>query len=338
MSFTGDENKEEAMKKYIGLIAILFLIPSLGIAGDEIINGVLQEAGGSYDGTGVDTIVAGTSIAVPSGFTATTAGAQAKALTVTGVSLFSDGSATAPGIAFSGDTDLGFYRDGAVIWVSVGGSGKYRFGTNYFQGGSPSGPRMADVTLSGTTPGFTSGNDPTSGLSALVGTVNLIATSETVYTATTTATSIGNAYSVSVDATNHALAIDQYGQVGKDPCTVEAKADLGAITDEQAAALFDQLRPFIGEYRKRVPVFETKIETDEKGIEKPVQVQTGWKYLEEGSGVIEPMMYESEMPVLNGKRLPYKDRVLIAIMAAKIRVMEKTQADILKRLEALEAK
>ena len=86
------------------LLSVLVVLPAYGT---EIVNGVEQGLGGdTYDGTGVDTIVAGTSIAVPSqltatttgvslgtatatslavpsGFTATTAGAQATALTVT---------------------------------------------------------------------------------------------------------------------------------------------------------------------------------------------------------------------------------------------------------------
>ena len=198
---------------------------------------------------------------------------------------------------------------------------------------------LINETPSATNPGFGFQGDPDTGMGrSSANVLHLIAGEETIYTGTTTATSIGNAYSVNVDATNHALVVDQYGQVGQDPCSIEAKADLGTITDEQAAALFDQLRPFIGEYRKREPVFETKTVIDEDGKEKQVTSQTGWKYIKEGSGVIEPMMYATEMPLLNGKRLPYKDRVLIAILAAKIRVMEKTQADILNRLEALEAK
>ena len=347
------------------LLSVLVVLPAYGT---EIVNGVEQGLGGdTYDGTGVDTIVAGTSIAVPSGFTATTAGAQASELSVT--TLRATGNTYANTITVdtndtivlgpNADIHLPYNQDTGTpnkiyfgtlhgnAYIGEFGAGQLGVGSggaayvatpSDFRVWLGDGAALKYATQTATVPGFINKDEGTSGLSVLTGTVHLIATSETVYTATTTATSIGNAYSVNVDSTNHALVIDQYGQVGQDPCSIEAKADLGTITDEQVAALFDQLRPFIGEYRKREPVFETKTVTDEDGKEKQVTSQTGWKYIEEGSGVIEPMMYATEMPLLNGKRLPYKDRVIIAILAAKIRVMEQTQASILNRLEKLEAK
>ena len=90
------------MKKYIGLIAILFLIPSLGIAGDEIINGVLQEAGGSSEwtlsGTGITPTTA-TTVAVPSQLTATTTGVSLGTASATSLAVPSQLTATASGVS-----------------------------------------------------------------------------------------------------------------------------------------------------------------------------------------------------------------------------------------------
>lgn len=100
------------------LLSVLVVLPAYGT---EIVNGVEQGLGGdTYDGTGVDTIVAGTSIAVPSQLTATTTGVSLGTATATSLAVPSGFTATTAGAQakeFTVVTDL--HLNGSVYHTNA---------------------------------------------------------------------------------------------------------------------------------------------------------------------------------------------------------------------------
>ena len=389
------------MKKYIGLIAILFLIPSLGIAGDEIINGVLQEAGGSSEWTlSGTTITPTTATSTAAGYTSnvttgvfqfgtqaaigatyspvtgggrigigTTAPATSLDLTGTGMGMRSHPGYTAStspatySLAYAlGDGDTGFYEySDDVIVLATAGTARVMFdedntqairsvASNGFglhnEASTETNPTMGPYGQGDATTGF--GGNPTGAKS-----LSMIINSTQIAQANASGVSITGGLLVSGLAGAGALQADGTGQIIalSDESVKDLICPIKATLDDVAKLQGYRYTWKVGSgvnagYEKDFP----EVGFTAQGVQAAFPDLVNTKRVEQKRRVIgvddkaEPI-YEEYKELTDVPKLNYSTRGLVAYLVEalkdannRIKALEAAQADILKRLEALEAK
>ena len=84
--------------------------------------------------------------------------------TMTGPILNADGSAAAPSISFSSDSDTGFYYSGSVIYGAFNTQNRWKFSADYIGSADTNAARMSRAVGSAASPSFTFINDENTGM------------------------------------------------------------------------------------------------------------------------------------------------------------------------------
>ena len=84
--------------------------------------------------------------------------------TMTGPILNADGSAAAPSISFSSDSDTGFYYSGSIIYGAFNTQNRWKFSADYIGSADTNAARMSRAVGSAASPSFTFINDENTGM------------------------------------------------------------------------------------------------------------------------------------------------------------------------------